>query len=491
MNRALVALFALCSFVLMASPAHVRAQAGAATVSAQAAAPTWNKDVAQIIYNNCVTCHRPGEVAPMSLMSYPEARPWAKGIKAMVESHQMPPWFADTRYGHFNNKRGLTSEEIEKLVAWANAGAPQGAGAVPAVPDFGDRNVEIMDRPPDFVFGMPVAIDIPASGGVPNFYVWEKVPFAQDKYISAVENRPSNRAVTHHSSFRTQPLPEGAHHIGLGHAWPGGPMINAVPVREDGTELTDSTDFAVDEPTQANSGDKTLGNILTFYTPGTGSLRFRPGYAKEIKHDQYFAWFLHYNPTGRPETDRHQVSLWFSQDPTVHIIQSGNASDVEIYDGVEAIGRGVKRDNIPAGEANYHVASLRPIKSDTTLNSLWPHMHLRGHDQTWSVTYPDGREEVLLSVPNYSFEWQIQYIFDTPVKLPAGSMLRVSTHYDNSAKNKFNPAPDQDLPWGEQSWHEMYFPHFNISIDKDVVQTGQGTGTEQSKAPAGTSIVQR
>ena len=102
-------------------------------------------------------------------------------------------------------------------------------------------------------------------------------------------------------------------------------------------------------------------------------------------------------------------------------------------------------------------------------------MHLRGKDMTYSVTYPDGREEILVSVPHYSFEWQIQYQFDEAIKLPAGSMLRVVAHYDNSPKNKFNPAPDQELPWGSQSWHEMYFPFFDLSIDKDVLPTAKGT----------------
>jgi hypothetical protein len=470
---------------LIGALAGARAEAGPAPAGP---APTWNKDVAPIVYSNCISCHRQGEVAPMSLTSYAEARPWAKGIKAKVMAHEMPPWFADPRYGKFDNARGLTQEQVDTLIAWADAGAPQGSGPAPVAPDFGDRNGEIMQRAPDFVFGMPVEINIPAAGQLPNFNVWEKVPFAQDKFIEAVESRPSNRAVTHHSSFRAQPLPDGSDHIGLGHAWPGGPMINAVPVREDGSELDDISEFGNDEPTAANLGDTvdaTLGNILTFYTPGTGYLRFRPGFAKQIKHDQYFTWVLHYNPTGRPEKDRHQVSLWFTQDPTVHVIESGNASDVEIYQGKETVGRNVKRDNIPAEAGNYHVASLRVIKSDTTLTSLWPHMHLRGKDQTWSVTYPDGREEILLSVPSYSFEWQVQYIFSDPVKLPAGSVLRVSTHYDNSSKNKFNPAPDQELPWGGQSWHEMYFPHFNLSIDKHVVKTGQGPNQSQNKPDSG------
>jgi len=116
------------------------------------------------------------------------------------------------------------------------------------------------------------------------------------------------------------------------------------------------------------------------------------------------------------------------------------------------------------------------MTSDSTLNSVWPHMHLRGKDMTYSVTYPDGREEVLLSVPKYSFEWQIAYVFDEAIKLPAGSILRVTAHYDNSAKNKFNPAPDQELPWGSQSWHEMYFPYFDIAIDKNVLKPAT-TGT--------------
>ena len=461
--------------LVLGSACLMSASAGA-QIEKAGPAPTWNKDVAPIVFAHCITCHRAGEVAPMSLTSFSDARPWARGIKAKVVAHEMPPWFADPRYGKFDNKRGLTEAQINTLVAWADAGAPQGTGPAPAAPDFGDRNAEVMDRPPDFVYAMPVEINIPAAGALPNFNVWEKVPFAQDKYISAVESRPSNRAVTHHSSFRAQPLPQGAHHVGLGAAYPGGPMINAVPVREDGSELSGNTEFNVDEPTAANlDADLTLGNILTFYTPGTGALRFRPGYAKAIKHDEYFTWILHYNPTGRPEKDRHQVRLWFSKEAAVHVIQSGNASDVELYEGKETIGRNVRRENIPPQAENYHVVSLRAIKSDTTLNSLWPHMHLRGKDQTWSVTYPDGREQIILSVPKYSFEWQLQYIFEEPIKLPAGSMLRVSTHYDNSSRNKFNPAPDQELPWGGQSWHEMYFPHFNLSIDKDVVQTGQVT----------------
>ena len=217
-----------------------------------------------------------------------------------------------------------------------------------------------------------------------------------------------------------------------------------------------------------------LGDVFTFYAPGTGGLRFKPGLVKVIKREDYVKFNLHYNATGRPETDRHSARLWFSSN-AVHQVKSLTANENNLYEGQEIIGQGVQRPNIPAYAENYRVASLQAIKSDTTLNGVWPHMHLRGKNMTYSVTYPDGREEVLISVPKYSFEWQVQYQFDEAIKLPAGSMLRVVAHYDNSAKNKFNPAPDQELPWGAQSWHEMYFPFFDFSIDKDVLPTAKGT----------------
>src|ERR1700689_2834639 len=121
----------LGSACLLADPASAQTKSAAT-------APTWNKDVAPIVFSNCITCHRPGEVAPMSLMSYSDARPWAKGMKAKVMAHEMPPWFADPRYGKFNNKRGLTQAQIDTLVAWSDAGAPQGTGTPPVAPDFGD-----------------------------------------------------------------------------------------------------------------------------------------------------------------------------------------------------------------------------------------------------------------------------------------------------------------------------------------------------------------
>src|SRR5205085_1849920 len=152
-----------------------------------------------------------------------------------------------------------------------------------------------------------------------------------------------------------------------------------------------------DEVTDANTEqDLSLGNILTFYAPGTGALRFKPGLVKVVKHTDPLMWILHYNATGRPEKDRPQVRFWFAKaGATVLAVKSGLANDVNLYEGQEIIGSNQRRENIPAFAENYHVSSMRAIKSDTTLNSVWPHMHLRGKDQTWTVTYPDGREEIL------------------------------------------------------------------------------------------------
>ncbi len=481
-------LFLILSACLLAAPASAQS-------SQDAAAPTWNTDVAPIVYAKCAECHRDGEIAPMSLMSYAAARPWAKGMKASVMAQDMPPWFADPRYGKFNNARSLTQEQIDTLVAWADAGAPLGTGPEPVAPEYGARSSELMDRPPDAVI-QGVEVEIGANEVIPFFPIWLKSPFEEDKYIEAVENRPGNRAVTHHSTLHADPLPQEAHHIGMGPLWADGFVANAVPVLEDGTPVcsvqrnTDcatgadiENDFTTNAPQFAlqvagsGRGDNLrpleTGSILTSYAPGAGALRYQPGLVAVLPHDGAFRWSMHYNATGRPETDLHTVNLWFTKPgESVLTLKRTIANDNNFDKGEEIIGSGALRPNVPANAANYRVASLMVITSDSTLNDLWPHMHLRGKDMMYSVTYPDGREEILISVPNYTFEWQTQYQFEEPVKLPAGSVIRVHAHFDNSPSNRFNPAPNQEVPWGQQSWHEMYFPAFDIAIDKDVIEVG-------------------
>ena len=174
----------------------------------------------------------------------------------------------------------------------------------------------------------------------------------------------------------------------------------------------------------------------------------RAGPREDDPRDDYMSWNIHYNATGRPEKDRHSLRLWFSQVEPTHILKSATINHVNLYEGKEIVGRSVQRQNIPAHAENYRVASVFSVGFDSTLNSLWPHMHMRGKDMTFSVTYPDGREEVLLDVPKYSFNWQVIYALEKPNEIPAGSVLRATAHFDNSANNKFNPTPDQELAVG-------------------------------------------
>jgi hypothetical protein len=452
-----------------------------ASVGAQTkAVPTFNEDVAPILFANCIACHRPGEIAPMSLLTYQEARPWARGIKAKVMAREMPPWFADPRYGKFKNARGLTQAQIDTLAAWVDAGAPQGTGPAPTANVIENTAAGtlkgFMDRPPDAVVESPFEAELPPVGEFTGVNVWGKPPFTEDKYIEAAEIRPSNRAVTHHSQVGAAPLPRGAHHLGLGQWWKNGPFYNAFPVHEDGTPLS-SEDAAVEvEEATANTEGFNASTRLLFYAPGAGALKYAPGLVKTIHRDDYLSWNIHYNATGRPEKDRQSLRLWFSQVTPTAEIKSSTANHVNIYEGKELIGRNVRRENIPAHAENYRVASVFAIGFESELNSLWPHAHLRGKDMTFSVTYPDGREEILLNVPKYNFNWQLIYALETPLKIPPGSVLRAVAHYDNSSNNKFNPAPDSELPWGAESWHEMYFPYFDLAVTKEVDEAREASG---------------
>jgi hypothetical protein len=418
------------------------------TANAQSTAPTFNRDVAPILYQNCVTCHRPGEIAPMSLLSYKDARPWARSIKNKVLAGEMPPWGADPRYSVFRNAPKMTSAHVATLVAWVDAGAPEGTGTPPPAPTFPEGWNASMGRPPDFTIEMPLEWEVPASGELPNFDIYSKVPFTEDKFIEAIELRPSNRRVTHHSSIRARPLPRGTK-LGKAPPWSGGPVpaVEVVPVKDETGERALGLPFS-DTGRTFNDGEQ---NVLLIWVPGGGFQRFRPGAVRRITPDDYFQWRLHYTVTGRPEKDRHTLGLWFARGPVTHEVISSSTMDVRVVEGKELVGEAGKRPetpNIPALAENWTIMGIKAFPSDVTLNSVWPHMHLRGKDMTYTLTYPDGREETILRVPKYQFEWQFQYEFEEPLKIPAGTVMRVVSHYDNSRKNRMNPGPDKEVIWG-------------------------------------------
>ena len=450
------------------------------------ATPTFNQDVAPILFNSCVTCHSPGQVAPMSLRSYEAARPWARAIKAKVVAREMPPWRADPRFGVFRNAYTLTQAQIDTLVAWVDHGAPEGSGAPPVPPPVAEGGwSHPSGRPPDLVVELPFEMDIPAQGQFPWFTVVEPWPFQEDKFIEAVQVLAGNPAVVHHMTATMRKLAPGTK-IGRGPAWPGGPVLSNIVVNADGTPVYTKRNqgqrgqatVPVSESAANDPPNEALNGTLVIYVPPRGFQQFRPGVGKRIPKDSVLQWNLHYTMTGKPEKDRSRVGLWFQQVPlTVETLtRSSNRGDTYITQGQEVPEKVLSDPDsacagpclpvIPANEPNYAATGITAFQDDVTIHLMWPHMHVRGKDMTYLVTYPDGREDVLLNVPNYNFNWQLYYEFDQPVKLPAGSTLKVIGHFDNSVKNRGNPAPEKEVYWSEQSWDEMFTGFYEVSIDK-------------------------
>lgn len=428
-------------------------------------APTFNQHVAPILFAKCVRCHRPGEIAPMSLLTYGDARPWARGIRAKVVAREMPPWPADPQYGRFRNSLALTDAEIATIAAWADAGAPQGDGVPPAAPKFLDGWTSQMDRPPDQVIEAPLDFDLPASGVIPEFRVWAKLPFGRDRFIEAIELRPTSRAVVHHAAVFRARLPRGAT-VGEGQLWPGGPAVDGVPVMRNGTPAPLPASF---------------GAPMVFYVPAGGFLRLPRGVGKRLERDDYLMWIFHLTTTGRAERPGARVGLWFTRGRVDHEVVTWTVTDRVMVNGQEVPrdARGPQYPNIAPHEAQYTVTGVMRVPEPLILYALWPHMHSRGRDITFTLVDRNGREQTLLSVPRYRFGWQFTYELMTPLKIAAGSTIRAVAHYDNSSRNPENPDPNQEVIWGPQAYNEMFDPFVEFAFDRLTMQerpSEQGPG---------------
>ena len=444
--------------------------------------PTFNSDVASIVFENCSSCHRAGQVAPMSLTSYAEVRPWARAIKAKVVSREMPPWFADPQFGHFKDVPTLTLAEIDTIVAWADGGAPLGEGVMPDIPDFSQEWRH--NRPPDYVISMPLEIEVPAQGEIEYVKMWVENPWKEDVFLEAVQMRPGNYALVHHAGVHTRALPPGTK-IGQTEFYPGSQLIPA-PVPIDENETVEAKQQRAVATATANFGKDEL---LLFYAGRKGFAKYPEGTGKRVYGDRYIVFDQHYQMTGRPEKDRSELGVWFPEKRPHHqVITTSGAGTVRIVENVEQTAsltgserKALNLPNqplIPAGAGDFRVTSMWPLSEDITLYGLWPHMHFRGKDMAYLVSYPDGAEEILLSVPNYDSGWQLAYDFVEPKKIPAGSTLKTIAHYDNSVRNRNNPAPDKEVYWSEQTWDEMLIPWVKFSVDKRDLRLEDEAGTQ-------------
>ena len=470
-----------------------------ATVSVQAqAGPTFNKDVAPILYNKCATCHRAGAGGPMALTSFKEVRPWARDIKTRVQKREMPPWSADPRWGDYRNDISLTQQQIDTITAWVEGGMPEGAGPAPVVPQYPDGGWRLVNgRPPDVILEMPTEYELPAEGQVPIFRVWDKNPFKEDVFVEALQIRPTNVAVTHHSALYGRALPAGTT-LQTQVAWPGGPELSFIPTYPDGSivdvlsGLGGNLSSAIREDGEPGNGNlEQRFNIkpgdkipvinktrqateedderLMFYLPGADFQQFAPGSAKRIRASNALMWEVHYSPDGKPEKDRERIGLWLAPKDkiqrAVHILRNGNGQHIIEN---EEVGSVANLPAIPPNVSDWKITAIQPFTQDVTLNTMQPHMHLRGHDMTYIAKWPDGREDILLSVPKYDFNWQNTYIPKEPIKLPAGTVLETVGHYDNSVRNKVNPMPNRPALWSEQTWDEMYNAWTEITYDAET-----------------------
>jgi hypothetical protein len=386
---------------------------------------TFYKDVLPILQNNCQSCHRAGEVAPMSLMTYDETRPFAIAIKMAILTKKMPPWYADPQYGHFSNERKLTPQEIRTLVSWVDGGAqPGNAKDAPPPAKFVDGwNI----GKPDRVIEMPASFSVPSEGTVDYQYVVIPGGFTQDTWVQAAEVRPGNRAVVHHVIAFVRP-PDSQ--------W----MRDAKPGEFFVPKKEASNNPENGQPRERRRANITDNELLVGYAPGLQPLQLE-GEAKLIKAGSDIVLQLHYTANGTAGSDKTRIGLIFAkQPPKVRSIQLASSNP------------GFK---IPPNADNYEVKSQVQIEETVKLADLMPHMHFRGKDFKYDIIYPDGKTETLLWVPKYDFNWQLGYRLAEPIVLPKGTRIECTAHFDNSANNPYNPDPTKEVKWGDQTWEEM------------------------------------
>jgi hypothetical protein len=421
--------------VLGAALAAAAAGAGA-VVQTQApapgpAAPTFSRDVAPILHAHCVTCHRPGEAAPMSLLTYADARPWARAIAREVAGGVMPPWHAEAPEGTFENERRLSAAEKDVVARWVAAGAPQGdPAALPAPPAFTDgwRIGE-----PDAVFEMAEAYEVPATGTVEYEYFYIPTNFTGTRWLQAIEVRPGSRAVVHHALVYYQAPAEGR---SLPIVRPN-PQHNRLPPRTAPGR----------RPRRRPVGPSQL---IATYAPGTDPQVFRAGTALRLPPGGVLELQLHYTANGTPATDRTRVGMVFAKEPPAHGIRATQFFNTQF--------------TIPAGARDHRVDTDLRFVQDAMLWGLFPHTHVRGVRWLYTLTLPDGTSRTLLSVPRYDFNWQTYYMFKAPLRVPAGARIQSSAWYDNSAANRANPDPTAEVAWGDQTWEEMQYTGVLYSI---------------------------
>ena len=391
--------------------------------------PTFYKDVLPIVQQHCQTCHRPHEIAPLPFVTYKETKDWADQIRDAVRSKKMPPWFADSCCGHFANDPSLTQQEIDTLIAWASAKAPEGNPQdAPPAPHWTEGwNI----APPDLVLSMPKPVSIPAHGDIE--YTYEIVPtnFTEDKWIQMSEIRPSSRSHVHHAVVYIRP--------------PDSPWLRGAPA---GMPFTASS---LGDEHLRHDAHSTTSDMLLVYAPGSSPDHWPDGMAKFVPAHSDLVFQMHYTSNGKAATDQTSVGIVFATTkPRQRVVTLQLAND---HNAIP----------IPPNTDDYRVEVHGTIPNDAVLLSFFPHMHLRGKKFEYDIVNPDKTIEPLLKV-NYDFYWQLSYRLAEPRPLKAGTDLRAVAWYDNSRNNPHNPNPNDPVQWGDQTYNEMMVGFFDVAV---------------------------
>ncbi len=420
-----IAASSLLSVALLGAALAPRPAARAAT-SSPATIPTFTRDVAPILYQNCVTCHRAGQVAPFSLVDYADAAPRARQIADVTQSRYMPPWKAAAGYGDFHGARRLSAAQIATLKTWAANNAPQGKLAdLPPAPHFAS---DWQIGTPDLVVKMPRAFTIPADG--PDVYRCFVVPLPADvrPYVTAVEFRPSNHRVVHHAilyldshgAARKKEAASG----GVGFESFGGPGF--LP-----------------------------SGILGAWVPGTVPQPLPDGVVRKLPAHSDLVIQMHFHPTGKVETEQSEVAVQFAKSPPKRILSG-------ILQGTFAL-------NIPPGDAHYVARDSFTVPIDCEAITIQPHAHWLCKDMRVTAVLPNGKREPMIWIKDWDFNWQGAYQYARPVHLPKGTRLDMTYTYDNSADNFRNPStPPRRVQFGEQTTDEMALNGIEVVADHEA-----------------------
>jgi peroxiredoxin len=430
---------------------------------------TYSKQISRLFNDRCVKCHREGQIAPFAMTSYEEVAGWGEMIAEVVREQRMPPWHADPKFGHFANEDTLSQDEKDLIYAWVDAGCPEGDKRdLPESPHF-PKGYLLPREPDQVVYIADEPVDVMAEGVEPYRYYTVDPGFKEDKWVKMAECLPGNPAVVHHIIVFVVPPERTDAERAAGE--------RARQARKERAEAAAQADNRPreEERQRERRGDGPEGDrditgfgFLAGFAPGTRPMVLEPGYAKKVPAGSLLTFQMHYTPIGSPQKDRSGIGLVFTERKEVkHVLSTSNAATMDFV--------------IPAGANNHLVKAQKTFPRDTKLLSLFPHMHVRGKAFKYEVKYPDGRQEVLLDMPRYDFNWQTSYILAEPKMMPKGTEMLCTALFDNSEENLHNPDSTKEVRWGDQTWEEMMIGWYDVSFPIDDFEQLVKENQEQIK----------